>query len=118
MFDDADHLVALRVERHAGLLVARIAEVIQHLKRLAQNASHTLDDGVGLLARVRDRALQVVHDGQPSRGHLGACRRALSIQFAGVTLAQVVQVGHRPSCPILGLGQFGVRIGLGDNRFG
>jgi hypothetical protein len=66
---------------------ARITELLEHLQRLAQNAPHALDDRVGLVTRMSDRPLQVVHDGQPGTGHPGPFRCSFAVQFAGVSLS-------------------------------
>ena len=117
MVHHTDHLVTLRVERHPCLRVARIAELLEHLQRLFENAPHTLDDRVGLVTGMTDRPLQVVHDGQPRAGHPGSFRCSFAVQFAGIPLAQVVQIGDRAPPAVLELGQLRVRIRLGGNRF-
>src|SRR5712672_422752 len=62
-----------------------------------------------------DRPLQVVHDGQPRAGHSGSFRCSFAVQFAGIPLAQVVQIGDGAPPAVLELGQLLVRIRLGGS---
>jgi hypothetical protein len=93
-----------RVERDAGLVVARESERRQQVQGLIADRLHTCDYRRHLIG-VGKREFQVVHDRQPRRGDAAALRGLACREVLGEALAHVVHFRQRALPPILELGE-------------
>jgi hypothetical protein len=96
--------MALRVEDLPHVLVPRIAEAREDEIRLVQNDREAASDLPAVAVGMRDRALEVVDDGEEGGGHPLALGRTHLGRFAFVPLAEVVVVSECTPEPILDLG--------------
>ena len=73
----------------------------RHLHGLVEDGSHAGDDRVGIASRMVQCPFQIVDNRKPCAGYLGPFEFALTVEFTGIPLAQVVQVGECAAPTIL-----------------
>ena len=98
-----------RIELGAAVVTAGEAEAGQHLQGLSPDRPDPVDDGGRIGRGVRQRAIEVIDDGQPFSSHGGPGVRLGAADLDGTSLAHVVEVGQGAHAQILELGDPGLK---------